>query len=133
MPRTYEWTRFWCLNDKKPIISPEGYLEDPEYDFSPNSHLIINPIKLKKNCIVLLGEPGIGKTVALEKFIQDFNSEEGEILKVNLSGIGNVTHFNDMIFNRAKFQDWRIGDYDLYLLLDSFDECFLRGVLLLIF
>ncbi len=73
-----------------------------------------------------MGEPGIGKTVALEKFIQDFDSEEGEILKVNLSGIGNANHFNDMIFNHAKFQDWRTGDYILYLLLDSFDECFLR-------
>ncbi len=125
MSRTYEWFRFWCSSDKKPIISPEGYLEDPEYEFSPNSHLIINPIKLKKNCIVLLGEPGIGKTIALEKFIQDFDREK-EILKVNLSGIGNANHFNDMIFNHTKFQDWRTGDYDLYLLLDSFDECFLR-------
>jgi len=124
--RTYEWTRFWCPNDKKPIITPEGYLEDPEYEFSRNSHLIINPLRLKKNCIVLLGEPGIGKTVALNKFIQDFNSEEGEILKVNLSGIGNANHFNDMIFNHAKFKDWRTGDYNLYLLLDSFGECFLR-------
>jgi len=126
MSRTYEWTRFWCPNDKKPIISPEGYLEDPEYDFSPNSHLIIDPIKLKENCIILLGEPGIGKTIALKKFTQDFDSEEDEILKVNLSSIGNANHFNDMIFNHTKFQDWRIGDYNLYLLLDSFDECFLR-------
>ena len=126
MSRTYEWTRFWCPSDKKPIISSEGYLEDPEYKFSPNSHLIIDPIKLEKNCIVLLGKPGIGKTVALEKFIQDFNGDESEILKVNLSGIGTGNHFNNMIFNHVKFQDWRTGDYDLYLLLDSFDECFLR-------
>jgi len=126
MAKTYEWTRFWCPNDKKPIISTEGYLEDPEYDFSPNSHLIINPIKLKKNCIILLGEPGIGKTIALKKFTQAFDSEEDEILIVNLSSIGNANHFNDMIFNHAKFQDWRTGDYNLYLLLDSFDECFLH-------
>ncbi len=126
MSRTYEWIRFWCLSDKKPIISPEGYLEDPKYELSPNSHLIVNPIKLNRNVIVLLGEPGIGKTVSLEKFYRDFDTEEDKILKVNLSGIGNATHFNDMIFNHAKFQDWRIGDYNLYLLLDSFDECFLR-------
>ena len=126
MPRPYDWTRFWCLSDKKPIISSEGYLEDPEYEFSPNSHLIVDPIKLDKRCIVLLGEPGIGKTIALEKFNRDFTSEEDRIFKINLSGIGNVTHFNDMIFNHAKFQDWLNGDYHLYLLLDSFDECFLR-------
>ncbi len=126
MPRNYDWTRFWCLSDKKPIISSEGYLEDPEYEFSPNSHLIVDPIKLDKRCIVLLGEPGIGKTIALEKFNRDFTSEEDRIFKINLSGIGNVTHFNDMIFNHAKFQDWLNGDYHLYLLLDSFDECFLR-------
>ncbi len=126
MSGTYEWTRFWCPSDKKPIISPEGYLEDPEYEFSPNSHLIKDPIKLEKNCIVLLGEPGIGKTVALEKSFQDFDNEKGEILKVNLSSIGNEIHFDDKIFNHAKFQDWRTGNYNLYLLLDSFDECFLR-------
>ncbi len=126
MLRIYEWTRFWCPSDKKPTISPEGYLINPEYEFSPNSHLIINPIKLKENCIILLGEPGIGKSVTLEQFSRDFDNEEGKILKVNLSGIGNAIHFKDEIFNHTKFQDWRTGDYSLYLLLDSFDECFLR-------
>jgi len=131
MENNYEWTRFWYPSDKDPYLNSKGYLIDPEYEFSSNSHLIIDPMNLEENCIILLGEPGMGKTVAMEKYKQNLDrfleSSGDKVLFINLRSVGNETHFENRIFDHSIFQEWITGNHRLYLLLDSFDECYLRA------
>ena len=131
MTQNIEWTRFWYPSDKEPYFNPQGYLIDPEIEFSSNSYLIKDLLNLKENCIILLGEPGIGKTIAMEKYKKDLgqilNNTENKILYVNLRSVGNEIHFKNSLFDNTIFQEWINGNYKLYLLLDSFDECFLRA------
>lgn len=131
MQRNYEWTRFWCPSDNDYYIDQKGYLIDPESELSPNSHLIVNPMKRKEKCIIFLGEPGIGKTVAMEKYqktlIKNLKESSDEVLFVNLQHIGYETSFKSEIFENRVFKRWQNGSHNLYLLLDSFDECYLRA------
>ncbi len=131
MSEINEWTRFWCPIDETYHNDHNGYLIDPSLgQFSANSHLIDNPIEKSERCIILLGEPGIGKTTAMEKFYNNFESNfrtnNTEINFIRLEHIGSETRFVSEVFENPRFQEWLESDYNLYLLLDSFDECVLR-------
>ncbi len=64
----YNWKRYWCPREGSFDLSDDGYLVDPEdqhrllfaCDVRPYADISTIP------CLVLLGEPGIGKTTALE-------------------------------------------------------------------
>ena len=130
MEKVYEWTRFWCPEGENYYIDREGYLIDPKYQFSPNSHLIVNPLERKEKCIILLGEPGAGKTIAMESYNSNlekkFKNSSNKILPINLRIIGDQISFKSEIFENSIFKDWLNADYNLFLLLDSFDECYIR-------
>jgi len=131
MSEINEWTRFWCPIDETSYNDQNGYLFDPILgQFSANSHLIDNPFEKSERCIILLGEPGIGKTTAMEKFYNNFESNyrtnNTEVNFIRLEHIGTEMRFVSEVFENPKFQEWLESDYDLHLLLDSFDECVLR-------
>lgn len=131
MSEINEWTRYWCPIDETYYIDRNGYLIDPSYgQFSANSHLIENPFRRSEKCIILLGEPGIGKTTTMEKFHHNFELNLGnnnaEICLIKLEHIGNENRFISEVFENSVFQRWLESDFNLYLLLDSFDECVLR-------
>ena len=94
MSENNEWTRYWCPIDDTYYVDRIGYLIDPSYsNFSANSHLIENPFERSEKCIILLGEPGIGKTTSMEKFQHSFEENSGnnnaEINFIRLEHIGN--------------------------------------------
>ncbi|GAG03690.1 unnamed protein product, partial [marine sediment metagenome] len=131
MSENYEWSRFWCPSDVEYHLTSQGFLIEPKHEFSLNSHLITDPMRLEENCIILLGEPGMGKTIAMEKYKQELDqildNSEDKVLLINLRSIGNEVHFKNSIFENRIFQEWTNGNHKLYLLLDSFDECYLRA------
>ena len=80
-------------------------------------------------CLLLLGEPGIGKTTLLQ--------EEEASLSADCAGDGEIVKFFDLatastdsflaseLFDKG-LSEWQSSDHDLTLCLDSFDECLLR-------
>lgn len=120
MPENYNWIRYWCPIDEPYYIDRNGYLIDPSYsDFSANSHLIENPFQRSENCIILLGEPGIGKTTEMEKFYQDVQENlemnEGEVLFIRLEQFGNEIRLINEVFQNPTIQRWLENDiYFIY-------------------
>jgi len=131
MSVNYDWKRFWCSVEDEYYINPLGYLINPEIEFSINSHLISNPIELGEHCIIMLGEPGSGKSFELAKLKQELTStlieQEDYLHFVDLRSIGNEIHFENRVFNNSIINAWLNGTYNLYIVLDSFDECYLRA------
>ena len=92
----YPWKRFWCPRDGAINLSDEGFLFDPESEhakyiapdvvaFESISHL---------PCLALLGEPGIGKSTALEdlrdEIEQAIKASGDHLLYINLNVNGGV-------------------------------------------
>jgi len=128
----YEWIRYWCPNNLNIYTTSEGYLKDPQSNFSQNSHLVANPIEDSKKCILLLGDVGIGKSFYLERSQQNlekkFRNSDGIVVHVDLKSVGSEYALKEKVFENQKLVEWINGDDDnrLYLLLDSIDEAFLR-------
>ena len=68
MTQVYEWKRFWCPRESRIKLSDGGYLVDPDLEWGRllNSDVLPFVSIVEKPCLVLLGEPGIGKSFAIE-------------------------------------------------------------------
>jgi len=63
----YDWKRFWCQPAGRINMSDNGFLVDPdaEYGASLNPDVVSLDQISTTACLILLGEPGIGKSTAL--------------------------------------------------------------------
>ena len=79
----YKWKRFWCPRTAQINLGDRGYLVDPESEWGKHSNpdLVSFEAIADISCLVLLGEPGIGKSQEMKNLIE--HTEE----KLNLSGI----------------------------------------------
>ncbi len=77
----------------------------------------------------MLGEPGSGKSYELFKLRDRLNSlnRNDRIHYCDLRSVGNEIHFEQRVFNNTIIQPWIDGEYNLLMLLDSFDESYLRS------
>src|SRR5581483_7462891 len=85
---------------------------------------------MESPCLVLLGEPGIGKSTTVN---QELNALERRLvagvdvlLPVDLRDVGSDGRLCARIFEDPKFLHWESGTHQLHLFIDSLDECLLR-------
>jgi predicted NACHT family NTPase len=123
MPKQdYNWKRFWSLRTAKINFDEQGYLADPEWGQYYNPELVDLEAIADIPCLVLVGEPGIGKSKEMEtlKFYTENKIDaSSRILELNLR---SCTSLKDDLFNDKIFTAWLCGTHHLYLFLDSFDE-----------
>lgn len=122
----YDWNRFWCLREGSLMLG-RGYLFAPS-DFTKD---VVTFDKIGHvPCLALLGEPGIGKTHALETEIENLkrslSETNEEVLPFNLRSFGNELRLSNDIFESDTFKQWIVGSHTLHLFLDSLDEGLLR-------
>lgn len=125
----YPWTRFWCPRTAEINLGDAGFLYDPEKEFGE----IYNPDVMSYSkfqaipFLGLLGEPGIGKSFAIQQEYERVRrlAQEcgGESLFINLQSIGSEDRFERKLFQSPEFQRWREDKRPLYVFLDSLDEC----------
>lgn len=123
----YEWKRFWAPPDSQISLSDGGFLHDPTDEaigkyINPNL-VQINPNE-KKNCLILLGEPGIGKSVEIENLYQSVKGSVGkdETVWMDLREYMSPDEFLKELEGSVGYQQWVKNGKPLYLFLDSFDE-----------
>lgn len=127
MTKKYEWTRFFCKSNEDAVLVDDAYLYDPqEGEGLVNSHVILLKDIESIPCIVILGEPGMGKSIALE-------DENERLSQINNSGtltpvLKKMEEFREggdlrkVIFESEKWLRWKRGNEKITLLLDSLDE-----------
>jgi len=133
MKQEYKWKRFWCPRDADIALADGGYLPDPESEYGKiyNPELKTLPELSDKQCLILLGEPGIGKTTALTDEIKSLNAtalSQGAFVHplTDLRSFSDENRLITELFKNQTFNDWLKTDQRLFLFLDGLDECLLR-------
>lgn len=118
--RSIPWKRFWA-NSATPDLD-EGYLANPEDElrfFVGNEHARTLEQLAGFRCLILLGEPGSGKSSEVDR-------ASNKARKVDLSLVSDVTSLYRHLFDASWLSEWREGQDELTLYLESLDECLLR-------
>lgn len=118
--RIYRWKRYWCPPEGTINLSDGGYLVDPETETGKiyNPHLVSFDKIAATPCLILLGEPGIGKSITLKSVFHDSN----KTLFRDLGGYGSDSVFINDVFKNNRIKSWENGNYHLELFLDGLDE-----------
>lgn len=118
----YSWLRYWHRSHEIPRVH-HGFLERiGEYERISRTFSDF----AEKECLVLLGEPGIGKSREIEKIYASEVDDVSAKLYVNLNAVGSETGLFRRIFEAEKLQSWKSTDRIFYLYLDSLDEALLN-------
>jgi len=127
MPQpVYPWKRFWYPRETAIELLDGGYLDKPERA-QVIQGLSDNLISLSEldtiPCLILLGEPGLGKSRELSQqytFTRDHLNEAA--LWCDFGAYQEQSMLLRALFDDATFQAWLRGTGRLYLFLDSLDE-----------
>ena len=129
----YNWKRFWCKRTGNIDLSDGGYLTDPEgkygHHFNPDLRSFEELSRIP--CLILLGEPGIGKSTTLGfEFEKTAESvvKDGDLVHPirDLRSYSSEDRLVRDIFENPTIKAWIDSNKKLYLFLDSLDECLLR-------
>lgn len=125
-------TRFWSPRGKRVDLADRGYLPDPEETYGR----MVNP-ELRRfeeiahvPALILLGEPGSGKTSTLKPILSTSASEgppSSRSLWFDLNAYGDEGRLARNLFeDNSVIAEWKASGDTLTLTLDSFDECIIR-------
>jgi len=113
-------------------LSDDGYLADPEAKYwrALNPDLVALSTLRELRCLVLLGEPGIGKSTAVDEDYADLTRAGAPLgakcVRFDLRSYGSEDRIVQTVFEGEAFRGWRKDASLLYLYLDSLDECTVR-------
>lgn len=123
----YQWKRYWVPYKNDGIsLTDHGFLEDPTGEFgkyvSPNLATLEDLKKL--GCLILVGEPGIGKSSEIKELYYATAKESGDdhALWIDLKDVMTPEGFISRLTNDPRYKNWSENNEPLYLFLDSFDE-----------
>jgi len=128
----YDWQRFWIARTGTLDLSDGGFLADPTNAIRlsrPETPATLAELG-KYRALVLLGEPGIGKstTLAAEATRVATESAAGETVSihVDLRAYSSDSLLYQRVFGSPEFIAWTTDTSHLNLHLDSLDEALLR-------
>lgn len=126
MNKKYNWKRFWSPPDAQISLSDGGFLQDPTDGIGKyvNPNLVSIDDNNPANCLILLGEPGIGKTVEIKGLYETTSTTKGrdKTLWLDLRDFMTPDLFVKELESNSGYQGWVKGNAPLHLFLDSFDE-----------
>ena len=126
----YEWKRLWCrrgttINFSDSLDFPNRFslFEERRTQAVSFDSLMSIP------CLILLGEPGIGKSTELDsqfdRIKNQVHESNDEYLKFDLRDYQTDQSLFEDVFEDPYFQQWFVGSNKLYLFFDSLDEALL--------
>jgi hypothetical protein len=120
----HEWPRYWLPLAESLALEADGFLPDPEDTFGCHYNPALRRLDSLRDrpILVLLGEPGCGKSTTLEDEFRQLRPAGERVHRVRLEDC-TASNVVSTVFGAQEVEDWRRGDGRLFLLLDSLDEC----------
>ena len=125
------WNRLWCRQDSFFALDDSGFLFDP--DTKESFYRKTDVVKFSEindlHCLILLGEPGIGKSTTLKKEYFKHKAHQGGksfFIYRDLSEYGDENRLIDEMFKSKDVEDWLKSDKPLFYYSDSLEECLLE-------
>ncbi len=122
----YQWKRYWTPPNGHISLNDDGFLEDPTGPFGKyiNSNLVSLDTQNDIGCLILLGEPGIGKSTEIKKLYDTTRKDKSvdHSLWIDLKNVPNIEFFRDELIKDPCYQNWANNGKPLFLFLDSLDE-----------
>jgi predicted NACHT family NTPase len=107
------------------LVDPDG-----EYGTALNPNVVPWESISSTACLVLLGEPGIGKSEAMKAEVERLRiacqTTQDTVMAVDLRGYQSDQRLHERVFESATIQAWIKGESRLYLFLDGMDEGLMR-------
>ncbi len=122
----YPWVRYWAPRDGHYSLS-NGYLDDSliAREYGKSQAAVFEDFR-HVPCLVLLGEPGIGKSSAIE---HEYTLAKGvavpgvnDVRMVDLRKTGDQNSFYHEAFEHDEMAAWKNGSGRMTLFIDSLDE-----------
>ncbi len=117
--------RFWCPRDGAYALDDHGFLRDPDTTWfgtqSANPGVVRTDNLCDHRCLVLLGEPGAGKSTAAghaERLV----GTEVPIVPFDLAAYGSEDRLVREVFDDPTVTAWAARTGELCVVLDSLDE-----------
>jgi hypothetical protein len=129
----HAWTRYWTKPDGRVSLADQGFLVGPaqaERLGYESADLWSFDQLAERRCLILLGEPGMGKTQTLRSEAGAVSAgstdSDAVLLQIDLGATRDESVLMREIFESLEFQTWLEGERELHLFLDSLDEAVLR-------
>jgi hypothetical protein len=121
------WKRWWTpLGGPIHLEQAGGFLRDPAGEFGQLYPLNVFPLDdlLQRHCVVLRGEPGMGKTAELDELEKRLATMPNapQLLRVNFRSCLDGTDFHKKVFESPHWATWLQGRESLRLVVDGVDE-----------
>lgn len=121
--------RFWLPAGKSYSLTSDGWLSDPASTslWRANAEAMSTRALADRQCVVLLGEPGMGKTSALAGG-QSLRPQVRDLqeLHFDLGTYASEDRLVRAVFESDNIATWKSGSGTLCLTLDGFDEALNR-------
>ncbi|QKS30624.1 MAG: hypothetical protein HT579_17885 [Candidatus Accumulibacter similis] len=119
----HRWQRYWLPMGATLNLDADGFLPDPECRFGRHYNPGLRPLEALRAVpfLILLGEPGAGKSTVLQDEAKALE-EAGQTvhwLRLNEYTAADLAH---EVFRSPSMTTWQQGTDRLYLLLDGLDE-----------
>lgn len=117
METHYSWDRYWYPEGQE-ISFDRGYLSDPESKYakySTGNFSLLSELE-DKSCLILLGEPGMGKTTTLKIEVEHLKTKNKQVIYTDLAEY--ITP-HEVVFSEEIISK----EGEIYLFFDSLDEC----------
>ncbi len=126
----HRWDRFAIPSGTTPTLDRD-LLPDSSGEFGPYINPRMRPfVSLRDaHCVVLLGDPGIGKSDVFRNDLAAIHTANSPQHQGVLCRVGDYTDdvLIDRFFDSQVFEEWQDSDSTLSVFIDGLDEGLLRG------
>ncbi len=128
MKQLYPWRRFWLPEDVELTLENGAYLPDPEDDYGKFLNQDISSFSEIRDlrCTILLGEPGMGKSISLTAEFESARPNNADArrnsLLIDMGSVRTLQDVSSKIQANSQVAAWTEGSGSLHLCLDSLDE-----------